>query len=151
MKNKALIYTTWPTVCGHLLVEQLIPKSWALIWSWSPFAAITSSTLLEGFPLDVGPLLQGLASIQPQSLVRSGTDVGRLGLARSWRSNSSLRCSMGLRSGLCASQSSSSTPISPNYFCMDFALCMGALSCWNRKGPSPKLEAQNCLECHFML
>ena len=30
-------YTTWPIVCGHLLVEHLIPKSWALIWSWSPF------------------------------------------------------------------------------------------------------------------
>ena len=41
------IYTTWPKVCGHLLVEHLIPKSWALIWSWSPFAAITASTLLK--------------------------------------------------------------------------------------------------------
>jgi hypothetical protein len=32
-------------------------------------------------------------------------------------------------------------PISTNHFCMDLTLCMGALSCWNRKGPSP-----NC--CH---
>uniref|UniRef100_A0AAZ3R1L6 ZZ-type domain-containing protein n=1 Tax=Oncorhynchus tshawytscha TaxID=74940 RepID=A0AAZ3R1L6_ONCTS len=62
------------------------------------------------------------------SLVRSGTDVGRLGLARSRHSNSSQRCSMGLRSGLCAGQSSSSIPISTNHFCMDLALCMGALS-----------------------
>jgi hypothetical protein len=23
-------------VCGHLLVEHLIPESWAVIWSWSP-------------------------------------------------------------------------------------------------------------------
>ena len=37
---------TWPKVCGHLLVERLIPKSWALIWSWSRFAVITASTLL---------------------------------------------------------------------------------------------------------
>ena len=48
---------------------------------------------------------------------------------------------MGLRSGLCAGQSSSSTSISTNYFCMDLALCTGALSWWNRKGPS-----SNC--CH---
>jgi hypothetical protein len=57
--------------------------------------------------------------------------------ARSQRSNSSQRCSMGLRSGLCAGQSSSSTPISINHFCMDLALCRGKLSCGNRKGPSP--------------
>ena len=62
-----------------------------------------------------------------RALVKSGTDVGRLGLARSRRSNSSQRCSMGLRSGLCASQSSSSTTISTNHFCMDLALCTGAL------------------------
>ena len=36
--------------------------------------------------------------------------------------------------GLCAGQSSSSTPISTNHFCMDLTLCMGLLSCWNRKG-----------------
>jgi hypothetical protein len=30
-----VMYTTWPKVCGHLLVEHLIPKSWALIGSWS--------------------------------------------------------------------------------------------------------------------
>ena len=43
-----ILYSTWPKVCGHLLVEHLIPKSWALILSLSPpFAAITSSTLLR--------------------------------------------------------------------------------------------------------
>ncbi|KAK6293699.1 hypothetical protein J4Q44_G00360250 [Coregonus suidteri] len=52
-----------------------------------------------------------------RALVRSGTDVGRLGLARSRRSSSSQRCSMGLRSGLCAGQSSSSTPILTNRNC----------------------------------
>ncbi len=35
------------------------------------------------------------------TFVRSDTDVGREGLARSLRSNSSQRCSIGLRSGLC--------------------------------------------------
>ena len=44
-----------------------------------PFAVITGSTLLGNFPLDVGTLLRGLASIQPQALARSGTDLGRLG------------------------------------------------------------------------
>ena len=43
--------------------------------------------------------------------------------------------------GLCAGQSGSSTPISTNHFCMDLALCVRALWCWNKKGPSP-----NC--CH---
>ena len=81
----------------------------------------------------------------PFSLFRAlegvGTDVGRLGLARSRCSNSSQRCLMGLKSGLCEGQSSSSTPISTNHFGMNHALCTGALSCLNRKGPSP-----NC--CH---
>jgi hypothetical protein len=76
-----------------------------------------------------------------RALMRSGTDVGQLGLARIRCCNSSQRCSMGLRSWLCADQSSSSTPILTNDFCMDLALCTGALSCWNRKRPS-----QNC--CH---
>ena len=26
----------WPKVCGYLRMQHLIPKSWALIWSWSP-------------------------------------------------------------------------------------------------------------------
>ncbi|CDQ81186.1 unnamed protein product [Oncorhynchus mykiss] len=46
--------------------------------------------------VNVGTLLRGLAPIQPQALVRSGTDVGRLDLACSQCSNSSQRCSMEL-------------------------------------------------------
>jgi hypothetical protein len=49
---------------------------------------------------------------------------------------------MGLRSGLCAGQSSSYTQISTNHFSIDLALCMGALSCWNSEWP------QNC--CHIV-
>ena len=71
------------------------------------------------------------------AFVRSHTDVGREGLALSLRSNSSQRCSIGLRSGLCAGQSSSSTPNSLIHVFMDLALCTCAQSCWNRKGPSP--------------
>ena len=44
------------------------------------------------------------------TFVTSHTDVGQEGLALSLRSNSSQRCFIGLRSGLCAGQSSSSTP-----------------------------------------
>ncbi|KAI4877753.1 hypothetical protein NFI96_007850 [Prochilodus magdalenae] len=69
--------------------------------------------------------------------VRSDTDVGREGLALSLRSNPSQRCSIGWRSGLCAGQSSSSTPDSLIHVFMELALCTGVRSCWNRKGPSP--------------
>lgn len=71
------------------------------------------------------------------ALVRSHTDVGREGLALSLCSNSSQRCSIGFRSGLCAGQSSSSTPDSIIHVFMDLALCTGAQSCWKRKGPAP--------------
>jgi hypothetical protein len=77
------------------------------------------------------------ASIQPWALVRSGSDIWQLGLAHSQRFNESQRCSMGLSSGLCGGQWSSSTQISRNDFCMDLALCTWELLCWNRKGPSP--------------
>ena len=72
------------------------------------------------------------------AFVRSHTDVGREGLAFSLHSNSPKSCSIGLRSGLCAGQSSSSTPNSLIHVFMDLALCTGAESCWNRKKPSPK-------------
>jgi hypothetical protein len=71
---------------------------------FAPFPLIS-----KGFPLDVGTL--DLLHSATRAFVRSGTDVRRLGLARSRSSNSSHRRSMGLRSGLCAGQSSSSTPI----------------------------------------
>ena len=53
-----------------------------------PFVATSVSTLL-GRLSDVGTLLLGLASIQPQALVRFDTDVGQLGRARTQRSISS--------------------------------------------------------------
>ena len=71
------------------------------------------------------------------TFMRSHTDAGQEGLALSLHSNSSQRCSVGLRSGLCAGQSSSSTPSSLLHVFMNLALCTGVQSCWNRKGPSP--------------
>ena len=120
-------------------VKHLIENSWALIWTWSPFAAITASTLLGRFStrcwhIAVGTCLHSAT----RALVRSDTDVGRLGLARSRRSSLSQRCTMGLRSGLCAGQSSSSIPILTNHFCLDFALCTGHCLAETGKG-FPKL------------
>ncbi len=45
----------------------------------------------------------------------------------------------------------SSTPNSSNHVFMELALCTGAQTCWNRKGPSSNwstyLEAQHCPKC----
>ena len=90
----------------------------------------------EGFPQCLGVFMGIFDHSSRSAFVRSDTDVGREGLARSLRSNSSQRCSIGLRSGLCAGQSSSSTPNSLIHVFMDLALCTGAQSCWNRKGPN---------------
>ena len=94
------------------------------------FAAITSCTLLGRLPIRCWNIAVGTCFHSAiRVLVRSGTDAGRLDLARSQHTNSSQRCSMWLTSELCEGQSSSFRPISTNYFCMDLALCMGALSC----------------------
>ena len=97
-----------------------------------PVAAITASTLL-------GRLSARCWNIAAWTFFHSATSISKdewWGRARSRHSNSSQRFSMGLRSGLCAGEPSSSTPITTNHFCMDLAL-----PCWNRKGPS-----SNC--CH---
>jgi hypothetical protein len=78
--------------------------------------------------------------------------LGDLGLARSRCFNLSQRCSMRLRSGLCAGQLSSSTPISTNHFCMDLALCTGHCHVETGKGlpqtVATKLEVQNRLSLY---
>ena len=59
---------------------------------------------------------------------------------KAWLSVSTLihpKGSIGLRSGLCAGQSSSYTPDSLIHVFMGLALCTGAQSCWNRKESSP--------------
>ena len=143
--------STWTTAC-----RTFHSKIMAIKMELVPFAAIIASTLLGRLSTRCWNIVAGTCFHSgTRALVRSGTDVGRLGLARSQHSITSQRCSMGLRLGLCAGQSSSSTSISTNNFFMDLALCTGTLSCWNKKGPSPncchKLEAHNRLECHCML
>ena len=134
-------YTTWPNVCEHLLVAHLSPKI-----SCSPFTAITASTLLGRLSIKCWNIAPGNCfHSATRALVRSGS-----------RSNSSQRCSMGLRSVLCAGQSSSSTPISTNHFCIHLALCIWG-HCHAGTGKdfpqtvAMKLEAHNHLECHCML
>nr|XP_061844147.1 uncharacterized protein LOC133624531 isoform X2 [Nerophis lumbriciformis] len=100
--------------------------------------AITASTLLGRLSTRLRSVFIGIFHHSSKSaLVRSHTDVGREVLALSLRSNSSQRCSIGFRSGLCAGQSSSSTPDSVIHVFMDLALCTGAQSCWKKKGPAP--------------
>ena len=77
-----------------------------------------------------------------RALVRSVTDVGRLGLAHSRCSKSSQRCAMELRAGLCGGQSSSST------IDLDKPFLYGP--CFPQT-VATKLEADNHLECHCML
>jgi hypothetical protein len=128
--HKSTTYTTRPKVCEHLLNKHLIPKSWALIRSWSPLCCYNSLHSSGRSSTRCWNIASGTCfSTATRALVSWGTDVGRLGLARSRLSNSPQWCLMGLRSGLSACQSSSSTPISTNNFCMDLALCTGALSC----------------------
>ena len=64
-----------------------------------------------------------LLSFSHKIISEIGTDVGRLELAHSRCSNSSQRCSMELRSGLCADQSSSFTPISKKNISVWALLC----------------------------
>ena len=88
-----------------------------------PFAAITASTLLGKVSTRCWNIAVGICfHSATRALVRSGTDVGQLGLTHNQHSNSSQRCSMGLRSGLCAGQSSTSTLISTNHFTMDLTV-----------------------------
>ena len=100
-----------------------------------PFAAITASTLLGRLSTTCWNIAAGtLSHSATRAFVRSGTDVGRLCLIRSRRSNSSQRCLMGLKSGLCVGQSSSSSPISTNNFYMYLALYLAFPNCCHKVG-----------------
>jgi hypothetical protein len=70
-----------------------------------------------------------------RALVRSDSDVGRLGVPIH------PKCAWWGWGQGSVQAVKSSTSFSTNHFCMDLTLCMEALSCWNRRGPSP-----NC--CH---
>ena len=107
-------YTTWPKVCGNLLVERLIPKSSAYGVGPSLFCYNSLLGRLSTTCWNIAERTHFHSATS--ALVRS--DVGWLGLARSLRSYLSQTYSMELRSGLCALQSSSSTLILTNYFCI---------------------------------
>ena len=95
----------------------------------TPVAAITASTFLGRLSIRCWNIAaETCFHSATRALARVGTDIGELGLAHNRLSNSSQKCSMGLRSGLCVGQSSFSTCKKPN-FCMDLALSTGALSC----------------------
>ena len=80
------------------------------------------------------------------AFMRSHTTVGWEGLALSLCSNSSQRCSVGLRSELCAGQSSSSTP---NSLSMSLWTLLCALV-HSQTAPT-KLGAWDCPKCLGML
>ena len=74
------------------------------------------------------------------AFVRSHTDIGREGLALILHSSSSRRCSIGLRSGLCAGQSSSSTSNSMSLWTCFVHWCTVILE---QEGAIPKLFPQS--------
>ena len=132
------LYTILPYIVGYLLTcldlhmsfSDIIPNQYDV---GPPSAARTASTLLGRLSTRFRSVcFFFLLTIFPEAHWWSHTDVGPEGLALSLRSDSSQRCSIGLRSGLCAGQSSSSTPDSAIHVFMDLALCSGAQSCWSQ-------------------
>ena len=92
-----MIKSMWTPAC-----RKSQSRSWALIWSWSPLAAKPACTLMLRLSTRCWSIAAGTCFYSATSVLMSlGTDVGRLGLAHSRRSNSSQLCLMGLRSGLC--------------------------------------------------
>lgn len=82
-----------------------------------------------------GTAFCGCGDLYPLSYKNSlGTDVQEESLAWCWHPNLSQRCSEGLRLGLCAGPSNSSTPTLINHASIDLTLHAEALSCWNQFG-----------------
>ena len=73
----------WGEKRGKILKQHLIPESWALIWSWSPVCCY-NSLYSRCWNIATGICFH----LATRALVKSGTDVGRLGLAHSRCSNS---------------------------------------------------------------
>lgn len=79
-------------------------------------------------------------SISFQNHATTASTQSAAGIYPHWShwSSSSQRCWMGLRSGLCASQSRPSAPNWDKTFLYGAVFVLGdKLSCWNRKTPSP--------------
>ena len=143
-KNIATRYTTWPTVSGHLLVEHLIPKSRALIWSWSALCCYNSFHSSGRFSTRCWNIAAGTCfHSATRALLKSGTDVGWLGLTCSQRSNWSQRCSMGLKPCLFAGQSFTSTAISDKQFLYGPRFVHGVIVMLKQEMAFPKLLPQS--------
>lgn len=126
--HSVLTYRTWTKVRRHM---NNLPKHNCLT-SLSEATGLHSSENLAA----------GIRSHSTmRALVRLDSDVGRWCQAHSQCSILSQRCLTGLRSELCAGQSSSSTLKSENYFFMDLALCKVALCCV--ESAFPKLLPQS--------
>ena len=101
------------SVCEVKVVQSLFPSRCTFnMLIGPPFAAITASILLGRLSTRCWNIAAETCFHSTHKNMRSDTVVWRLGLAHSRHSISSQMCSMGLRSGLYAGQSSSSTPIS---------------------------------------
>ncbi len=95
------------------------------------FEAITTFTLLGRLSTSLWRIcVEIFAHSSSRAFVRSGTDVGR----EVWLTVSIPKVFDWVEvRALCGSI----TPNSSNHVFMDLALCIGAQSWWNRKGPSP--------------
>jgi hypothetical protein len=145
----SIVYTTWPKVCGHLLVEHLIPKSWVFIWSWSPLCC------WESFPLDIGAPLLGLPFSH-----KSISEVGHW----CWAIRPSSQSAFQFIPKVFDAVEVRALCRGVKFFYTDFkqtisvwtSLC-GWGHCHNETGKvlqhtfATRLETQNRLECHCML
>lgn len=124
----------------YVFCEYPIPKPWVLIWSWSPYAAITPSPhqqrLLTRF-WNIVVLI--CAHSTTRALGKSGIDVTGEGLVCSW-------CSVWLRSGLCSSYFSSSTPAVIVF--MDLTFCAQEHCLATGLGQAPQFQLNLNITAH---
>lgn len=116
------------------MLEYLIPNPWALISCYKPLCFL--GKILKPGWRDLLPLRH-----------KNISEVGDWGRAQ--RSISNKRCWMGLKSGLCARQSCSSTLNSENYFFMDLVSCTWEVSCCGEASKFPLIVTNDYL--HYWL
>jgi hypothetical protein len=119
-------YTIWSKVSGHLLETVIQLSLWHTSQSWilipgGPTLCLYDSLNSAGetFYQVSERLRRNGSPFFLQSCSQSSKWCGALGLEQSWHSNSSHRCSIGLRSGLWADQSISGTLLSINHSLTD--------------------------------
>jgi hypothetical protein len=122
-----------PTWNCNLTPCATLPSRGHLYWVGPPFAFMTTQTLPGRISTRCLNISSGMAAHFSDRAVARAEWCGAWGLERSRRSNSSYRCSVGLRSGLWAGQSISGALLSTNHSLTDLALWQGALSCWYRQ------------------